>query len=129
MFKGTVMDMRLIQLFHLRRSQLAVLMGYRKDFMSKRFHSACLMNVDMAAPCRNHSLVGTKRRINHCHIGLGSSYQKMYGKPVISAGLADELRCPAAVRVFPVTGGLLQIRFHHSFHNPGMRAFVIVTLK
>ena len=104
MFKGTVMDMRLVQFFHLSRGQLAVLMGYRQDFMSKGFHSACLMNVDMAAPAEITPWWGTKRRINHCHIGLGSSYQKMYSKPVISAGLTDEAALPGGSARLPITG-------------------------
>ena len=97
--------------------------------MSAGFHRTGLMDIDMSRDSAEHALVLAKCCIDHCEIGLGTTYQEMDCQAVIPTCLTDLLARLFTVFILTVARCLFHIGLHQTLQHLRMRSLIIVTLE
>ena len=73
--------------------------------------------------------MGTQEGGDDRHVGLGPADEEVDLQGVVAAGTADQLRRPRAVGIFPVAGGLLEVRLRQPLQDLRQATFQIIAVK
>ena len=104
--------MRQIGVFHLLCGDLAVRGGgQRQHFVTRRFHRAGLVHVDVSGVRTQRTLVRAKNRCNNGGIRLRAADEKMHVHVLATACFADLRARQIANFVLAVADSLHHIRF------------------
>ena len=109
------------------RVNLAIHVGRSQDLVTRGFHRAGLMAVDVTAVGRNDGLIGAQRMGDGHHVGRRSAHHKVDIGICTAALFANPGNGAVAVHILAIAGGFDKVALDERIQHLGACAFFIVT--